>query len=145
MDEINKKMNLISMKDFVLSKQNLQGYFERLKALESIKKYAEFLDLKINLSMFEPCDENGEIIKTPYYADGINKIENYKKAKSKVLFKGFNFIRRVNNCEQLPYFRFDKNFEWWNVYEHWRVEDLILEFKDTIELTSSAITIFENE
>lgn len=84
-------MKLISMTDFVLENAK-QPYVEGTK-YKDLVNYAKFLKQPLNLGMFFPCDENGNIIEplkfticgTPIW-DGGSK---YQKAKSKVFFEGF--------------------------------------------------------
>ena len=86
-------MKLISMVNFVL-----QQDITDIKQRDSIVKYANFLKQPLNLGMFVPCDEGGDILDEP--EDYENRLPNmmteyndevyrYKQAKEKVLFKGF--------------------------------------------------------
>lgn len=87
---------LIPMTDFVL-KQNytttldisqIDFYDKELKILSTIRNYAELLKQPLKLEMFVPCDEDGNVLGEPQsaWSDGI---EQWEKAKEKVLFEGF--------------------------------------------------------
>ncbi len=57
-----------------------------------IFSYAHFLSQKLELWMFVPCDEDGNVIeyKEPY-EDGTNI--KYQQAKERVLFEGFEVVK----------------------------------------------------
>ena len=55
-------MQLISLSTFVLEKNEF-GLFK--KNDEQIRKYAEFLQKDLDLSMFIPCDKDGVPLKEP--------------------------------------------------------------------------------
>lgn len=84
-------MKLISMTGFVLENTK-QPYVEGTK-YKDLVNYAKFLKQPLNLGMFIPCDEDGNIVEplkftpcgTPIW-DGGSK---YQKSKRKVLFEGF--------------------------------------------------------
>ena len=75
--------------------------------------YDEFLKQPLNIGMFVPCDEDGNVLEEPkiedYFDDGFNLefnqkhfkdvvLKEYYKAKEKVLFEGIEFRKnaRVN-------------------------------------------------
>ena len=96
-------MKLISMIDFVSifyndlkSEHKVNWSFDQI--CNKIFNYANFLKQSLNLGMFFPCDEDGDILDEP--EDYENRLPNmmteyndevyrYKQAKEKVLFKGF--------------------------------------------------------
>ena len=96
-------MKLISMIDFVSifyndlkSEHKVNWSFDQI--CNKIFNYANFLKQSLNLGMFVPCDEDGDILDEP--EDYENRLPNmmteyndevyrYKQAKEKVLFKGF--------------------------------------------------------
>lgn len=55
-------MKLISLLDFVLDKNEF-GLF--VNSDEQIREYAYFLQQDLELSMFLPCDKNGNVLKEP--------------------------------------------------------------------------------
>ena len=107
-------MKLISMTDFVLEqsekikkeKYGIESYYNTMQV--SIN-YANFLKQPLNLGMFVPCDEDGNVLEKPS-AESYIILEtceyskewiDYKKAKEKVLFEGFElvrFIEKENPC-----------------------------------------------
>ncbi|KUY28046.1 hypothetical protein [Elizabethkingia ursingii] len=98
---------LISMTDFVLSKERASGYYEsqidfydgECKDKANIIAYAQFLKQPLALWMFVPCDENNVSLEEPtsikwvygceQYFEQDKAWKEYKKAKSRVLFEGF--------------------------------------------------------
>jgi len=90
-------MKLISMTDFVL-KQNkiLNKYINYDKGclFEIIIYYANFLKQPLELWMFVPCDEDGNVLElSKHLFAGIESI-NYQQAKERCLFEGFNFLEK---------------------------------------------------
>jgi len=80
-------MKLISMTDFVLE-QEQPTYLEKEEfedVFYKIHNYAKFLKQPLELRMFVPCDENGNVLR-----DGVNWNKKfYQKAQERVLFEGF--------------------------------------------------------
>ena len=97
-------MKLISMTDFVINKRKeLLRHSEYKNDLENyaniVYNYANFLKQPLNLGMFVPCDEDGNILKEPkrwedylQYPDSFDgnkewdELYDYQQAKEKVLF-----------------------------------------------------------
>lgn len=101
-------MKLISMTTFVLEQNKiLKTYVNHLRRplFERCVNYANFLKQPLNLGMFFPCDEDGNVLKEPnpkeiYPAptaeeeiDFLDCLEQYQQAKEKVLFEGIEFER----------------------------------------------------
>lgn len=82
--------NLIPLSDFVLEqRKKTTSETDYAKPLKLIFNYAEFLKQPLNLEMFVPCDEKGNVI---FFNGGIpskKKYDEYQEAKEKVLFEGF--------------------------------------------------------
>ncbi len=103
-------MKLISMTDFVLHESfgvgneiiNHQTFFKK------VSSYAQFLKKPLELGMFIPCDEEGNILEQvskpdaedyrndeggnfELYNFNMKAYTSYKKAKNRVLFDGFVF------------------------------------------------------
>lgn len=105
--EESNSFKLISMTDFVLYKK---------ASHTQIMKYAQFLKQALSLGKFVPCDEEGNVLEEPkgwswFSIDpcrcekcakkyNIHELDNYKKAKERVLFEGFyyqsNFSEKQN-------------------------------------------------
>lgn len=83
-------MELIKMTDFVLkqSKRIMNFEITHLESHEEIVDYAKFLKQEFNMGMFIPCNEIGKILKEPSLVPS-KELEEYRKAKEKVLFKNF--------------------------------------------------------
>jgi len=79
--------NLISMTDFVLSDE-----WTALNELNFIRviEYANFLKQPLELWMFVPCNDNGNVLKEPdadyYMMITRNEISKYQQAKERCLF-----------------------------------------------------------
>lgn len=94
--------------------------------------YAIFLKQPLELWMFVPCDEDGNVLDVvPCYADGIEKVNEYKKAKERCLFKGFKMYKgNPYNYNKARAFTQDY------IDEKWIIEKII---HWDLELTESAI------
>ena len=92
-------MKLISMTDFVLEQEKYLDITNK-KKLELIINYANFLKQPLELWMFVPCDEDGDVLEEPLYNDADlscdeldsinNLVSEYHQAKERCLFDGFN-------------------------------------------------------
>lgn len=102
-------MRLIPMTDFVLEQYRIlnkvlgekEVFYASIKYQLRTKKYAEFLKQPLKFGMFIPCDQEGDILNEPqfenyqegqYHLFKDDKI-NYEKAKEKVLFEGWQYLR----------------------------------------------------
>lgn len=105
------------MTDFVLEQKlmlNIQGYEK--KFISNVSNYANFLKQPLELEMFVPVDEEGNVFEEPIETVGGVELysEKYQKAKEKVLFEGFEirdkgnfyFIEQKRSC---LYYRVLKN------------------------------------
>lgn len=79
-------MKLISCTEFVLGqeKKGLQNTDRPLR-FERILKYAKFIKQPLTLSMFVPCDSDGNVLEEP----NEYKSEQYQQAKERIIFEGF--------------------------------------------------------
>ena len=109
-------MKLLPMSDFSLEQ------IEKLKSSEinilqfrnNIEKYAKFLKTPLTISMFIPCDKNGDVLNEVKEFDNSvgsdenynRALRNYKIAKENVLFKGFSIKER--NCNS-SFFKYIEN------------------------------------
>jgi hypothetical protein len=88
-------MKLISMTDFVLEccqNSKLEEYNQVNETfVNKVIAYANFLKQPLKLEMFVPCDEDGNVLTQceEICSCECDKIKNYRKAKEKVLFEGF--------------------------------------------------------
>lgn len=107
--------NLISITDFVLETQWLTcgsprvDTSDRLRAYNSIIDYANFLKQPLELWMFVPCDEYGNVLEEPKeyfdwykwgdfskYGKSITpKCKEYNQAKERCLFEGFYMEKAI--------------------------------------------------
>lgn len=102
--------------------------------------YDALLKQPLKLGFFVPCDENGNVLDPSDAFKSCEKGFLYGKAKERVLFKGFEFVKTINYRELMPYNRFLKNDEYWNIrFPNRDIESLIIKFEYGIELTDSAI------
>lgn len=98
-----KNNKLISMVDFVLEALNEDPPYNHVSMLTNISNYANFLSRPLELGMFVPTDENGNVLtdiekKEAWFRDiygvgGWKKFIDYKvkyqNTKKRVLFEGF--------------------------------------------------------
>jgi len=127
-------MKLISMTDFVLE-QEQPTYLEKEEFEDvyyKIHNYANFLKKPLELGMFVPCDENGDILR-----DGVNWNKKfYQKAQERVLFEGFE----VKKNDRWTTFFYKKEFftsftSFSYIFKNKTIEDLI-DFDVTLTLTA---------
>lgn len=89
------KKHLIPMTDFVLEQSN--EAYSMQQFVNRVESYANFLKQPLQLEMFVPCDDYGNVLEEPKTTTiqeanfNIDEIENWNKAKKKVLFEGFKW------------------------------------------------------
>ncbi|MFT4061094.1 MAG: hypothetical protein QM642_01915 [Edaphocola sp.] len=149
-------MKRIKMTEFVLEQiTELRDYDfkkETLKTLRRIEYYAKFLSQPLQLGMFVPCDEDGNVLENPkikygelhanhqIYFNGKHTtyaryLTIYKQAKEKVLFKGFD-IHKEYGCAVKDDLMIDEEF---CVDNNMTIEDFVNANFGVIELTDNAI------
>lgn len=145
-------MKLQSMVDFVL---NLKLDYGTVFS-ETVFDYAVFLKKPLELWMFVPCGENGEVLEEKMIFANQDKdyvfepleFDQYQKAKSKVLFEGFEMTPIFQDKDKVITYRGIINVYWWRCeYQEWKlsnglktIEDLV---KYNLELTPTATKQFE--
>ena len=143
------------MAAFVLQFDKPVGYFEdqsdflncQVDYMSKVMNYAQFLKQPLNLGMFFPCDEDGDILDEPWdYEQRLpnmmieynDEIYRYKQAKEKVLFEGFHI-----EGNKLCY----SDFYFGTIYDisNLKVENLLSELPENEmpKLTLSAIKQIE--
>ena len=133
-------MKLIPMTDFVLEQSKNKPFVERFTNCEN---YANFLKQLLELWMFIPCDDDGNILEEKMifasddkdYIFESKKFDVYQKSKERILFKGFIDNGTGNAIlQQSPNaLVIDMNF-----YKN-RTIEYLLNSKCTIQLTETAI------
>jgi hypothetical protein len=146
-------MKLIPMTDFVL--EQWDGVFEIYPFKEMCVKcydYANFLKQTLELWMFIPCDEEGNVLEEPKFhyteqalrqlrgydleiALTVNKkVSEYQQAKERCLFDGFTFHKTDRN-----------NPDFWLVRNSFlKIHDYELELQSrTIEILANRINLIE--
>lgn len=103
-------MKLISMTDFVLSQsegstidwEQLDWMNQEIYKLDRIRNYANFLKQPLELYMFVPCDEDGNVLDAepcslgmflkgnPFFDVYLESKNKWDEAKERCLFKGFS-------------------------------------------------------
>ena len=118
---------LIEIIDYIIEQHE-----QCISSTDRTYNYAIFLKQPLELWMFVPCDEDGNVLEVvPYYADGIEKVNEYKKAKERCLFKGFEMYKgNPYNYNKARAFTQDY------IDEKWIIEKII---HWDLELTESAI------
>ena len=125
-------MKLVSMVDYCLSviqTPNINEFpcFEQEhERLCKIEHYARFLKQPLKLEMFVPCDDEGEPLEKPDFFSGeyddngygdVDKyqykldLKEYKKAQEKVLFKGFELLKKPSRHSGLDTYVFNHNIK----------------------------------
>ena len=128
-------MRLISMVDYVLHDDVI--FKEKRTFKDLVLNYATFLKQPLELWMFVPCDKEGNVLEAvPYYADGIEKVNEYKKAKERCLFEGFKSVPFSNSVRKGNYI-IDFNYT-----ENINIESL-LHHDIVFELTRAALKKLE--
>lgn len=94
---------LIPMTSFVLEQDAINGGFGQ-DEIDNVWEYAKFLKRPLELGMFIPVDEDGEVLEEPkkenYSQEELEtnlmacECFDYLQAKEKVLFNGFKSIGR---------------------------------------------------
>jgi hypothetical protein len=146
--------NLIGMTDFVLS-QRIKGINDNVRRFWACERYANFLKRPLELWMFVPCDEEGNVLVDDNSfeccgrcVDGIDECvseqrEKYQQAKERCLFEGFfntiespQYKMYIENGTQAVFYIARNSSVVKNIYGIRAIEDLI---KDTpVELTETA-------
>lgn len=134
-------MKLISMTDYILSYEYLKNKpigMQRDDKLTKIERYANFLKTPLELGMFVPCDEDGNVLE---YIEWLENEEltkerilyenEYNQAKERVIFEGFqicicNGELSVRTKNTLPILKSE-------------MENMTIE-----ELTKSGLTLTQN-
>jgi len=154
-----KTKKLIPLLDYVLEQEKNLNPLKLADALANIVNYAKFLSKPLKLSQFVPCDSNGNILEEPrmeYYdsmtgwncpEDARNyqdKLEAYNKAKSNVLFEGFEYKKEIRNS----------GGNYTHILEHQKLEIYIqyggffisgkTEIKEIEDLVKLGLTLTEN-
>lgn len=120
----------MSMTDFVLE-QNKNLQWTDNDILHTIVNYAQFLKQPLELWMFVPCDENGNVLEDPQIFIDL-RIEKYQQAKERCLFEGFEFEKKAD----WYILKFKGSTAWVSWNESKTIEDIIYL---NLELTPTAI------
>lgn len=110
--------------------------------------YANFLKTPLQIWMFVPCDENGNVLNEFDYLVDINRHTKWFKAKERCLFEGFkiqehelgDFSIICENNILNPMWKFKTEDKWICARGMYSIEDLV---KYNIQLTKTASKILE--
>lgn len=164
---VSGSVALISMTEFVLKEstnkevsKNLSGFSDIVNnkrlSYDNILKYANFLKQPLELWMFVPCDENGNIVKKPDLSDANGRQYDknidedmawakystlIKQGNQKVLFNGFKF-QDANEDYPMPFVYLNEDVTLYpeTFDEYSKVEDLVY-YSDFIILSDKSIDI----
>ena len=136
---------LIPMTDYVLNQEREYAIHDKTVAQividEEAKyakcfKYAILLKQPLTLSMFVPCDEEGNVLSDPeltltmsqgdgqlYYSAEDEEFDAYEEAESKVLFKGFE-VKKMKDY-YLVFLKDKVSPIWASWNDSKKIEDLI--------------------
>ena len=152
--------NLTSMTAFVLEQRETsthetkqhEWYFKEVVKLDKIRNYANFLKQPLELGMFVPCDEDGNVVEKPEENDlngsflkmqiNYNKEVKWEFAKERCLFEGFELIikpngnRYIQKNETIIFYNTENDNGVWRVNRKFiSIEDLV---KYNLKLTPTA-------
>lgn len=88
---------LISMTDYVVHCRK-RNDLDNVRRFWACERYAQFLKTPLDIGMFVPCDENGNVLKEPLQGYIGNEqyegceMDEYIKAKENVIFEGWVHI-----------------------------------------------------
>lgn len=94
---------LISLREFIVEPKHWKDteHFDNHDVLSLIISYANFLSQPLTLSMFAPCDEEGNVLEEPNRSTHTNEeCETYKAAKERVLFEGVDLDAAKHHISQ---------------------------------------------
>lgn len=143
-------MKLVSMVDYVKRKHIsvIKEVITEKQFVNQVTNYANFLNRPLEISMFVPCDEEGNVLEQPsnnwsYPMGSLNSdnkqrgkdLRKYNEAKERVLFKGFKYFDNegayyTTNYDSCFLYHYELN------NEEITIEDLIT---NNLTLTESAI------
>lgn len=145
--------NLMSMTDFVLEQQPKLSNYEKhhyynecLDIANLMVSYAKFLKQPLELWMFVPCDDNGNVIDEPIDYKiweksfhpkpatlRLKSYMDYQQAKERCLFERFGY----KNETETHFILLQNNWEK-SIPKIWTIEDLIGRSFD-LKLTKTAL------
>lgn len=118
-------MKLISMTDFVLEEGNPSNTDEQFT--NKVMAYANFIKQPLELWMFVPCDEDGNVLEESGMfkllgdIDGDLEQQKHQQAKERCLFEGFECQKQGKEI----LVTFDKNPVWVNWNNSKIIENLV--------------------
>lgn len=122
--------NLITMTNFVLEQGNPSNTDSQFA--DKVMYYANFLKQPLELWMFVPCDDNGDVLEEPKYKSNEKELEEewmiFLKAKGRCLFEGFEYKKAI--------FYKESKLLFWRGELDGIIEDFI---KYNLQLTASAL------
>ena len=84
------------MTDFVLEQKKLK--IMRLAKLHRIEKYANFLKQPLELWMFVPCNENGNVFEEPIYFELWQKYGSFTQHGEKIVPECIKYQQAKERC-----------------------------------------------
>lgn len=131
------------MTDFVLGKVNTPLGGQQVASIRHVEgekyrkiyRYANFLKQSLKLSLFVPCDDDGNVLEEPNFLDERFELKRmiYEQAQSKVIFKGFKW-NIAGFCDE-PMIELENEIGCYLVYdcEDYNFQDGEENFFNTIE------------
>ena len=142
---------LITLTDYVLEQEEIWRNSkveieDDLNYIFKTSNYAKFLSMPLELKMFVPCDEEGNVLEepknykqwlkkalnTPYDLD-LSKYEKYEKSESEVIFEGFEWYQGIRR----GFAKKDFDYVGAEFCKDRKIEDVVREF-DNLKLTPNA-------
>jgi len=85
---LREKINLVRQRVIDALPDEIELMNQQRQDLEEIYRYSDFLSQPLTMSMFVPCDKDGNVLSEPNRSTHTNEeCEAYNEAKSKVLFQ----------------------------------------------------------
>lgn len=156
-----KTQKLIPLLDYVLENKFPQTTEEAQSEsilidnfYNKVVNYAKFLSQPLKISMFVPCDENQVPLDKPSqkenwtsegfggYSMSIKELDEYQKAKSNVLFEGFE--KAPNNLNPNSWHIWNKETSTAIVHYKSQPDYFIWNYKTIEELCKMGLTLTEN-
>lgn len=122
---VNRIDELVPAKDYEMD------YDTNSSQLNAIKRYAKFLSQPLTLSMFVPCDDEGNVLEEPYIQRMYHMVEHrpyseiekeYNNAKEKVLFEGWTMRNKKKNMYMTIVYNDDYEINLDTLSTEWMVE-----------------------
>lgn len=143
------------MTEFVLEQGNPSNSDSEFA--DKVMAYANFLSQPLEIWMFIPCDEDGNVLEEPkdyadileqgsrvYHYDNIIEARKFQQAKERVLFEGFyvqtNYSEKTKKTYKYVRNKFPHVFSFEQLKNN-TIDSLLTSFKEEFQLTLTQTAI----